>query len=104
MTKTTTPTSWPAPATPPPVGWEPAKKMRPLTGVILAWNALMAAWIVWGVFVTAHQSSNCASEVYADACRSGAGIGAAVAIGGILFLTAIVDVILGVIWMVTKKD
>lgn len=103
MSKTTTP-NWPTPATPTPDGWVAKPTKRPLTWVILGWNGLMTAWIIYGIAATAHQSANCATDVYADACRAGTGVGAAVAIGGILFLTAIVDVILAVIWMVTKKD
>lgn len=95
---------WSAPATPAPAGYIPETPKRPLKYIILGWNILMAAWIIYGLAATAHQSANCATDLYADACRAGTGVGAAVAIGGILFLTAIVDVILAVIWMVTKKD
>lgn len=103
MTNTTTrPTTWPTPATGPPA--RTGTGMRPMTGIILGWNTLMAAWIVYALVVTAHQSSTCASQLYADACQTGTGVGGAIAIGGILFLTAIIDVILAVIWMVTKKD
>lgn len=79
-------------------------KQRPLTWVIIGWNILMFAWIVYGIGATGSQYGDCATEAYTDACQAGTSIGAAVAIGGILFLTAVVDVILGVIWVVTKKD
>lgn len=101
------PVSWPAPAADPPAGWvETAStrtSRRPFTFVILGWNALMAAWICYAVFATASQSSKCALDAYSDACRTGTAVGGTLVIGGILFLTAIVDVILAVIWMVTKK-
>jgi hypothetical protein len=82
----------------------PTAKKRPLTWVIIGWNILMGIWLAYGIGVVSKTGSNCAAEVYSDACRAGTSIGGAVAIGGILFLTAIVDVILGVIWMVTKDD
>jgi len=100
----TVPKSWPAPAVGPPPGWvegPPAKKIRPLTGVILGWNALMATWLVYALFSTgALMGKGCVTE----ACQTGVTVGAGIAVVGILFLTAVVDVILAVIWMVTKKD
>lgn len=77
---------------------------RPLTWVILAWNLLMFIWILYGLGTTGNQLSGCASEIYRDACEAGTTIGGGIAIIGILFLTAVVDVILAVIWHVTKKD
>jgi hypothetical protein len=85
-------------------GTGPKPKQRPLTWVILGWNILMAIWIMYGIGATSSQYGDCAAEAYTEACQAGTSVGAAVAVGGILFLTAIVDVILGVIWMVTKKD
>lgn len=77
---------------------------RPLTWVIVAWNVLMGIWLLYGLGTTGNQMASCASEVYQGACEAGTTIGAGIAIGGILFLTAVVDVILGVIWHVTKKN
>lgn len=96
------PSSWRTPAIGPD-GAAPQSR-RPLTWVILGWNILMGAWILYGLFSTGSQYDNCATDTYQGACEAGTSIGAAIAIGGILFLTAIVDVILGVIWVVTKKD
>lgn len=100
-------TAWPAPAIPAPThaaGTGSKPNQRPLTWVILGWNILMAIWIMYGIGATSSQYTDCATDAYRDACQAGTSIGAAVAIGGILFLAALVDVILGVIWMVTKKD
>lgn len=77
---------------------------RPLTWVIVAWNVLMGIWLLYGLGTTGSQMAGCANEIYQGACEAGTTIGAGIAIGGILFLTAVVDVILGVIWAVTKKN
>src|SRR5689334_17902165 len=73
---------------------------RPLTWVILAVQVLFVIWIVAG---TNSASDNCSTNEYSDACRAGAAVGTAIGIGLIIFLWALVDVILGVIWLVTNK-
>lgn len=90
--------AWPAPPARKGLGW------RPLTWVILAFNALMLAWMISGLVSAAHTSSNCSTEVYSDACRTGAAIGTGIAVTFILILWALGDVILGVIWLVTRRS
>jgi hypothetical protein len=74
---------------------------RPLTWVILAVQVLFIIWIVAGANSA---SDNCSTNEYSDACRTGQAIGTAIGIGLIIFLWALVDVILGVIWLVTNKS
>lgn len=93
--------AWPEPILPAPPR---SAKDRPLTWVILGWNMLMFAWIAYGVVATGKGVSDCSVETYADACATGTSLGGGLAIIGILFLTMLVDVILAVIWHVTKKE
>ena len=75
---------------------------RKLTWLILAFNALMLIWIVSGV---AGVSDNCEGEVGSalDACEAGTAIGAGAAATFLVFLWVAGDVILGVIWLITRK-
>ena len=101
---------------PPPDGWQlwtgeedPAPKRgwlpqwRILTWVILAFNLLMLIWLVAGLGSAA---DNCAGEVgdAKDACEAGTAIGAGLAGFFIILLWALGDVILGVIWLVTRGN
>jgi hypothetical protein len=74
---------------------------RPLTWVILTVQVLFVIWLIAGF--NAASDSTCSKADYADACRAGEAIGTGIGIGIIIFLWALVDVILGVIWLVTNK-
>lgn len=74
---------------------------RPLTWVILAVQVLFIIWIVAGANSA---SDSCSTDEYSDACRAGQAIGTAIGIGLVIFLWALVDVILGVVWLVTNKS
>jgi len=107
--------------TPPPPGdWRaptvpdvPRKrKLRKLTWAIIIFNVLMLVWIVGGS-ISAANSADCAAQTGSaylsatdaqDACEAGTAIGAGIAVFGLLFLTMMVDVILGVVWLVTRKN
>jgi hypothetical protein len=69
---------------------------------ILAINALFLWWIIAGVGGTA---DNCAGEVgqALEDCQTATNIGAGIGIIFIVFLWALVDVILGVLYLVTRK-
>jgi len=76
-----------------------------MTWLILAFNLLMAAWLIFGVG-GAVDSADCGSQAEQaaqDACEAGTAVGAG--IGGILIfvLWALGDVILLVIWLVTRS-
>jgi hypothetical protein len=74
---------------------------RPLTWVVLGVQVLFVIWLILGI--NAASDSNCSNSEYADACRAGEAIGTGIGIGLIILLWALVDVILGVVWMVTNK-
>ena len=100
---------------PPPDGWqlwiddgrpEPKKgsrlpRWRVMTWVILAFNVLMLVWLISALAAT---SGNCEGEVgdALDACETGTAIGAGIGIFLLVAFWAFVDVILGVIWLVTR--
>lgn len=78
------------------------KKKRVFMWVFLAIQAL---FIVWIVSATAGASDNCAGEVGSalEACQAGTAVGAGIGIFLILFLWMIVDVILGVTYLITRR-
>jgi hypothetical protein len=71
--------------------------------MILIVNVLFLIWLVGGLAST---SDSCAglrgSEL--DACQAGTAIGASIGVGIILFLWVLVDIILGIIWLVTNRS
>ena len=78
------------------------KNWRPFTWVILIINALFVFWIFGGV---GSASNNCEGE-FGDAlsaCQAGTAIGAGIGIFMILVLWVLVDIILLVIWLITRK-
>lgn len=88
-----------------PVGPAPSSPWsNPLTWIVLIWNTLMLAWLGYAVIATSKGVADCSVETYSDACAAGATVGGGIAIVGILLVAALVDVILGVIWMVTRKE
>lgn len=82
------------------------RNWRILTWIILAFNVLMLLWLVFGVGGAA-EDANCAAETdeaLRDACEAGTAIGAGVGAILIIFLWALGDIILGVIWLITNRS
>jgi hypothetical protein len=71
------------------------RKFRIFTWVILAVNVLFLVWIITGI---SGNASDPACTANATACQVGTGIGALL----IVFLWVAADVILGILWLVTK--
>lgn len=78
------------------------RNLRKLTWFILVVNALFLFWIIGGVGAT---SDNCAGLTGddLDLCQAGTAIGAGIGVTFIIFLWMAVDIILGIIWLVTNK-
>ncbi|MGZ5408310.1 MAG: hypothetical protein ACXWDG_11075 [Aeromicrobium sp.] len=79
-------------------------KWRVFTWVIVVINVLFLVWIVTGL---AAAGNNCAGETgdSLSACQAGTAVGASIGVGIIVFLWAFVDIILGILWLVTRpKD
>jgi hypothetical protein len=79
----------------------PRKKRRVFMWVILAMNALFLVWVIVGLA----QGSSCTGMTGDEltACATGEGIGKGVAVFLIVLFWALVDVILGVVYMVTRR-
>lgn len=76
-------------------------KWRAFTWVIVVINVLFLVWIIAGI---ASVSDECANKVgqAKEACETGTAVGASIGAGIIVFLWALVDMILGIIWLVTR--
>ena len=78
------------------------RKLRPLSWVIIVINILFVIWIVGGVGDAANSCDGMTGDEL-SACQAGTAICAGIGAFMILFLWMIVDVILLVIFLVTKK-
>lgn len=96
---TAQPWGQPPPAQPPA---RPRPKRRVFMWVILAVNA---AFLVWLISLGGSAADQCAGLVgdELDACQTGSAIGTGLAGILVVFLWALVDVILGVIFLVTRR-
>jgi hypothetical protein len=81
---------------------QPRRRRRVLMWVILAINALFLLAIIGALNI----ESSCAGKVGDElsACQAGEGIGKGAVFLFLLFFWAVVDVILGVIFMVTRRE
>ena len=77
-------------------------KWRPMTWVIVIINILFLVWVISAGGAAAENCDDVA-RAERDACEAGTAIGASIGIGLVLFLWALVDIILGVIWLVTNR-
>ena len=80
------------------------RSWRPLTWIIIVVQLLFLWWLIAGMSSTSQQAAECANQAYSDACEAGTAIGGGIAFFMIILLWALIDVILGVIWMVTNKS
>lgn len=74
--------------------------LRPFTWVILAINALFLAWIIGGAVSASHQE--CSSGLSADTCQAASAIGTGIGVALIVGLWVAVDIILGLLWLITR--
>ena len=72
-----------------------------MTWVVFLFNLLMLAWVVIYATEVAHQAAAC-SGAYQQDCQAGTTIGAGIGTSLLILLWAAGDVILGVLWLVTK--
>lgn len=87
----------------PPQGKQPVKrKHRVFTWVILVINVLFLIWVITGVASGSGNATNCGG-LSQQTCNDAAHTGTAIGVALIVVFWAIVDVILGVLWLVTRK-
>jgi hypothetical protein len=75
---------------------------RKLTWFILAVQVVFLVWIIAGVNEV---SDNCAGEVGSakELCEGATAVGASIGVGLIIFLWIFVDIVLGLIWLITNR-
>lgn len=92
----------------PPAGYQqvtptqPKRKRRVFTWVILAVNALFLVWVIYGAVAGSGTVHNCGALTQ-QTCNSAGHAGTAIGVVLVLALWAVVDVILGVLWLVTRR-
>ena len=79
------------------------KRLRPLSWVIIIINILFTWWLFGGVCSVVSDSCEGMTGDDLSACQAGTAIGAGIGIFMILVLWVMVDIILLVIFLVTKK-
>lgn len=72
-----------------------------MTWVFVAVQVLFVAWIVAGVGGAA-ESCDGLRGAELEACQAGTAIGATLGVGVVLALWVMVDIILGITWLVTR--
>jgi hypothetical protein len=82
-------------------------KWRPFTWFIVVINILFLIWVIAGAGSAANTVKDCSSlsgqaKQVCEAGNAGTAAGTAIGVGIIIFLWAFVDIILGVIWLVTR--
>jgi hypothetical protein len=76
-------------------------KWRPFTWVILIVNILFLVWIIGGIASSGGTPQDCGT-LSEQTCNDAEAVGTAIGVGIIFFLWALTDVILGVVWLVTR--
>jgi hypothetical protein len=77
---------------------------RIFTYVILAFNLLMLVWLIGGVGGAVEETCRNETGSALEACEAGATVGAGIGAIVIFVLWALGDVILGVLWLVTRSS
>ena len=84
-------------------------KWRPFTWAILAVNLLFLILLIAGVGSAADQTKDCSALIgnAKDLCQAGnagTAVGAGIGVAALVFFWALVDVILGVVWLITRSS
>lgn len=77
------------------------RKTRVFTWIILAVNVIFLIWIIAGV--SSVSGGKCDATMSVDACNSAKAIGGGIGALLVIFLWVAADVILGILWLVTRK-
>ncbi len=73
------------------------------TYVILLVNVIFLIWIIAGAASTSGHATDCGTLTQ-ETCDSARNVGAGIGIGIIIFLWAAADVILGIVWLITRPN
>lgn len=77
------------------------KKIRVFSWIILAINALFLIWLITGIATVSN--SSCSAGTTVEGCESAKALGGGIGAILIILLWVAADVILGIIWLVTRK-
>jgi len=77
------------------------RKVRVFTWIILAINAIFASWLIGGI--ASVSTGDCPPNMSENACDAAKTVGGGIGALLIVFLWVAADVILGIIWLVTRK-
>lgn len=80
----------------------PKKKRRVFTWVIVGINLIFLIWMIAGVSAATSTPMNCGT-MDQRTCEAAQGIGTTIGAGLVIMLWVAVDVILGILWLVTRK-
>jgi predicted nucleic acid-binding Zn ribbon protein len=75
-------------------------RWRIFTWVILAFNLLMLIWVISGIASNARNCSGLTGDALTN-CQAG-NVGTGIGVGLLILLWALGDIILGVLWLVTR--
>jgi len=81
---------------------EKRRRHRPFTWFILLVNLAFLAWVIAGAASGSGNATNCGS-LSQHTCNEVSHAGTAIGVGLIIVFWAIVDVILGILWLVTRR-
>lgn len=81
---------------------EPKRKKRKFTWFILVVNALFLIWVISGAASAHGHATGCGTLSQAD-CDSAKDVGTSIGVFLIVAFWAFVDIILGIMWLVTRK-
>jgi RNA polymerase subunit RPABC4/transcription elongation factor Spt4 len=77
-------------------------RWRKMTWFIVVVNVLFLIWLIAGAGAAAENCEGLVGEDL-DICEAGTAVGATIGAGIIIFLWVLVDIILGILWLVTNR-
>ncbi|WP_375475978.1 hypothetical protein [uncultured Jatrophihabitans sp.] len=70
--------------------------------VIVIFNLIMLIWVIAGSVAAQHDDSSCGS-LDAKTCQDAKDVGTAIGVTALIVIWVIVDIILGILWLVTNR-
>ena len=77
---------------------------RVFTYVILLFNVAMLIWLIAGASAGHHAGTSDCGSLSAKDCQAAADVGTGIAVVALIAIWALCDVILGVLWLVTRSS
>jgi hypothetical protein len=79
-------------------------RWRVFTWIILVINALFLIWVITGIASSSNAVAACHADQYLskEDCQNATGLGAGIGVAAVVAFWAFTDVILGVVWLITR--